>query len=35
MCYLGDLRYSYGQALLVLTKLSMSKIEVVQEQKTI
>ena len=35
MSYLGDLRSLYGHALLVLTKWSESKIEVVQEQKTI
>ena len=35
MCYLGDLRSAYGNALLALTKWSESKTEVVQEQKTI
>ena len=34
-CYLGDLRSAHGRALLVLTKLSKSSIEVVHEQKTI
>ena len=34
MCYL-DLRYSYSHALLVLTKWSKSKIQVMQEQKPI
>ena len=35
LCCLRDLRSSYGHALLVLTKLSKSKFEVVQDQKTI
>ena len=36
MCYLGNLRSTgYGHAILVLIKWSKSKIEVVQEQKTI
>ena len=34
-CYLGELRSLYGHALLVLTKWSKFKIEVVQQQKTI
>ena len=33
--YLGDLRSLYGHALLGLTKWFKSKIEMVQEQKTI
>ena len=34
MCNLRDLSSVYGHALVILTKLSKSKIEVVQEQKT-
>ena len=34
MCYLEDLRSSYGHALVVLTNWYKSKIEVMQEQKT-
>ena len=35
MYYLRDLKSAYGDALLVLTKLSKSNIKVVQEQKII